>query len=144
MPTAVCPQCQSRIPFLPEQAGQPGMCPSCHAEVEFKQSRLVTAGAIASTILGVVSTIVLGFFGCLGGINALFGHGILMFIFLMLAVLSGMRIRTVLIIFAVYFALVLVLSIEWTNKPGKKKTRASQTVAAPLCESAVPRRHAVV
>jgi hypothetical protein len=144
MPTAVCPQCRARIPFVPEQTAQLGMCPSCHAEVELKQPGLVTAGAIASTILGVVSTILLGFFGCLGGINALFGHGILMFIVLLLAVLSGMRIRTVLFIFAVYFALVVVLSIAWTNKSSKKKSRTSQTVAAPLCDSTVLRRHVVV
>jgi len=137
MPTAVCPQCQARIPFLPEQTAQQGLCPSCHGEVEFKQPGLVTAGAIVSTILGVVSTILLGFFGCLGGINALFGHGILMVIVLILAVLSGMRIRTVLFIFAIYFALVVILSIDWTNKSSKKKTRTSQTVAVPILPECV-------
>ena len=114
------------------------MCPDCHADVKFEQPGLVSAGKIASATLGVLSTIVLAFFGCLGGINALVGHGIFVFIFLVLAVLSGMRIRTVFFILAIYFAVVMFLSIQWTGHPAKKKTTtASLTTGAILRPSGI-------
>ena len=108
MPFSGCPQCSHQVQYLSEQTGMSAICPACGVDMVFRQG----FRQIASTIVGVVVAAVLFaglvFFGLLGGIVAMASHGGVTVTFAVLARNSGMKVRDIFLIFAIYLVFVVL------------------------------------
>ena len=131
---ANCPKCGQQAQYVPEQTGLTGMCPACNADVVFQQAPGQIARTIAGVVVAILSFAALGFFGLIGGIVALASHGVVLVVVVIVAVVFGMKIRDVLLILALYLAVMVVGNMEWRSN-AKTKRKADGAVASSVFAS---------
>jgi hypothetical protein len=133
MPFAGCPRCSHQLQYLPEQAGMSGICPACGVDMALRQDSRQIARMIVGVTVAALSFAGLGFFGLMGGIVALASGGGVAVAFALVAVYCGMKIRSVLQIFAIYLVLaVLGAAMVALESRYARKKRADGAIASPF------------
>ena len=137
MPFAACPQCSHQVQYLPEQTGMSGICPACNVDMVFRQGSRQIARTMVGAAVAVLSFAGLGFFGLMGGIVAMATHGGVAFTFVVLAVIFGMKVRDVFLIFAIYLGIVVLgtATVALDSQFHARKKRADGAIASPFFAS---------
>jgi len=111
-----------------------GICPACNVDVVFRQDSRQIARTIAGVVVAALSFAGLGFFGLMGGIVAIASGGGAVVIFAVLAVIFGMKIRDVFLIFAIYLVIVVLgaAMVALDSRFHARKKSADGAIASPF------------
>ncbi len=99
---AHCPQCDQARAFVPELCGMPVICPGCSTQFTLQRPPMHFVNVLGGFLASAASLALLTYMGVLGGLVAFARHGMFLGVFLAVALMAGMRLGTVLYLFAVY------------------------------------------